>query len=672
MNQLEDALLIHQLTRGDPRIVIAILDGPVDLNHKSLVGADLRDLSIVPCQSNPSNGAAFHGTHVCSIVFGQGPGGIRGIAPNCRGVVIPIFRDGPTPGSILPCSQVELAVAIDRAVTAGANIINISGGQASASGTVHPILKRVIDRAAESGVLIVSATGNDSCRCHHIPSAYSTVLAVGAHDENGEAIESSNWGERYRVNGVVALGQNVLGAVPGGTRQGSGTSFATPIVTGIAALLMSCQLKTGQPVDGARVQKAIIDSAERCFESTESCQRMLAGKLNPLGALNRLLEESKQMNHEFESTQTMINPNLNVPTDSRISAGLQPSAEVVLPSTIPPRPTPVNDSAGIESTFARNPSYENHSSAEMFAPQPAALDRPAALQAPSQQPQAGIQPSNCGCSCSASGALVYVIGEIGFDFGTEARRDSITAHIIAAGLGDSHPIEEERLARYLQKNPWDANAIIWTISLNNVPIYAVRPGGPFAPEAFRQLVEFLDDNHKGTKKRSCNHVAIPGRIVGQATLLRTGQNVPVIEPEIRGMANWGTRELVDASLSEKERKDKDLVSSLTKILEKIYCEHQNLGIRPQDRAINYAASNTTELKRMIVAAKSNDSGTLFFDNIECEPSAICRPGSECWVIKINFFVHDQTDRSRRMYRFTVDVSDIVPVSLSDMQDWYVR
>jgi cyanobactin maturation PatA/PatG family protease len=288
----------------------------------------------------------------------------------------------------------------------------------------------------------------------------------------------------------------------------------------------------------------------------------------------------------------------------------------------------------------------------------------------------GIQPSSCGCGGSASGSLVYVIGEIGFDYGTEARRDSIVSHIVAAGLGASHPQEEERLARYLDNNPWDAASVIWTISINKVPIYAVKPNGPYAPDAYKKLVEFLDDNHKKSAKRQCNHVAIPGRIVGRVALLRTGHVVPVIEPEIRGMANWDTAELVSAALKntgdKKDRKDKDLEKSLTKILEKIYQEHQSLGIRPQDRAINYAASNTTEITKMIKDAAENKGGTMFFDNIEFEPSEICRPGSECWIIKINFFVHDQTDRSRRMYRFTVDVSDTVPVSLADMQDWFVR
>lgn len=665
MNQLENAYRLNRVTRGDPRVVVAVLDGPVDSSHQSLATAELRDLS-VGCNANQQSvTAASHGTFVCSIIFGQGPGGVNGIAPNCRGIVIPIFRDGPAEGTILPCSQVELAVAIDRAVTAGANIVNISGGQYSASGTVHPILKRVIDRAAEAGVLIVSATGNDACPCHHIPSAYRTVLAVGAHDRNGNALESSNWGERYRKNGVVALGENVFGAVPGGTRHGSGTSFATPIVSGVAALLMSCQLKAGRPVNGEQVQQAIISSAHRCFESTESCQRMLAGKLNPLGALTSLIEESQLMTNDIEQSQNTITPGALSPNGNLGSSETTPATEMITPAGKIPAESSAAlhpSSASSDPTPAQSTSMDNRSPNEMMASDPMQTSITA-----SSASQAGIKPSDCGCGCSSKGPLVYVIGEIGYDFGSEARRDSMTAHMIAGGFGEI-PENEEKFAKYMKKNPWDSGAVIWTITLNNVPVYAVKPDGPYAAEAYKKLVEFLDDNHK--RGRLSNHVAIPGRIVGQATLLRTcGQTVPVIQPEIRGMAHWDTKELVDAVVKPKDAK---LKPSLTKILEKIYYEHQNLGIRPQDRAINYAASNTTELKKMLEEALTNEAGTMFFDNIECEPSEICRPGSECWIIKVNFFVHDQTDRSRLMFRFSVDVSDVVPVSLSDRMDWYVR
>jgi len=666
MNQRLDALRLARVTRGDPRVVVAVLDGPVDFGHEALVTAKLTDLSIESCkQKSKSESTAYHGTMVCSIIFGQGPAGINGIAPDCRGIVIPIFRDGKIPGSIVPCSQVELAIAIERAIVAGANIINISGGQYSASGTAHPLLNRVIERAADDGVLIVSATGNDSCPCYHIPSAHPAVLAVGAHDRNGNALESSNWGEKYQQNGVVALGDQLLGAVPGGTRRGSGTSFATPIVSGVAALLMSRQLMLGQKPNGALIHKAIIQSAHRCFEKSESCQRKLAGILNPVGAYNFLFEETLPMNDNFQNQNDGLIPASDVPLTNSLSNDSR------IPNT-----TENPESSGSPAQLARHvlPSsvvnadavpFQNGKSTEAIP----TTSSQSTGSLPSEITRSGIEPSACACSCTDNPPLVFVIGDIGYDFGTEARRDSIRAHMMAAGFGEN-PEHEQKLVDYLEGTPWDASAIIWTITLNNVPIYAVRPDGPYAAEAYARLVEYVKDKI-GPDNR--NHVAIPGRIVGKVTLLRNAQTVPIIQPEIRGMGNWGTTELVEAAVpAEKEElSDEERVQrqGLHKILDKIYYEHQNLGIRPQDRAINYAASNTTMLREII---KDADRYNMFFDNIELVPSEICRPGSECWIVKVNFYVPQKANRSRRMYRFSIDVSDVVPVSLSDMRDWYVR
>ncbi|MFZ8528613.1 S8 family serine peptidase, partial [Staphylococcus aureus] len=77
-----------------------------------------------------------------------------------------------------------------------------------------------------------AAAGNDGCECLHLPAAAQSVLSVGAVDAQGTPIASSNWGDVYAAQGIVALGERVLGAMPGGgTSEKSGTSFATPIVS---------------------------------------------------------------------------------------------------------------------------------------------------------------------------------------------------------------------------------------------------------------------------------------------------------------------------------------------------------------------------------------------------------------------------------------------------------
>src|SRR5689334_15579163 len=85
---------LRRVTDGDPRVCVAILDGPVDLSHACFQGANLSAGRGPLPRKAPSGAAAKHGTHVASIVFGGGA--VHGISPGCRGITIPIFDDDET------------------------------------------------------------------------------------------------------------------------------------------------------------------------------------------------------------------------------------------------------------------------------------------------------------------------------------------------------------------------------------------------------------------------------------------------------------------------------------------------------------------------------------------------------------------------------------------------
>ena len=237
---------IMEQTEGDANICIAVLDGPVDLNHPCFNKAKITKIETLVSDVAERGPSAYHGTHVASLIFGQPGSSIHGISPGCRGLVIPVFADGPD-DSITPCSQIDLAHAITQAVEQGAHVINISGGELVSSSEPHPLLDKAVRLCAENGVLIVAAVGNDGCQCLHVPAAISSTLAVGAMDAQGIPLDFSNWGKAYQNNGILALGEKLLGAVPGGdVTIRSGTSFATPIVSGIVALLLSIQIQRGE------------------------------------------------------------------------------------------------------------------------------------------------------------------------------------------------------------------------------------------------------------------------------------------------------------------------------------------------------------------------------------------------------------------------------------------
>ena len=257
-------------TLGDSQVCIAVLDGLVDLEHACFQGADLTQLPTLVSGTVKTDGnMSLHGTHVASVIFGQPGSSVAGIAPQCKGLIVPVFHDDR-----LNLSQLDLARAIEQAVNAGAHIINISGGQLTDEGEAEGWLQRSVQLCRDNNVLLVAAVGNDGCECLHVPAALPAVLAVGAMDQQGQPIAYSNWGETYQSQGILAAGENILGAQPGGgTARMSGTSFATPIVTGVAALLLSLQIERGELPDPQKVRAAILKGALPCMPADTSDPR---------------------------------------------------------------------------------------------------------------------------------------------------------------------------------------------------------------------------------------------------------------------------------------------------------------------------------------------------------------------------------------------------------------
>ena len=293
MNPVTDisglAALWQRASGGDPEIRIAVIDGPVDLNHPALRQSRVTagEQFVAPSSVIMSE----HGTHITSVIAGAPASGICGIAPNCATTVFSIYRENAG-GELEPSSQATLAMAINQALAEGADVINISSGQQTPTGQADRILSDAVRACSSAGKLIVAAAGNDGCRCVQVPGSLASVLAVGACDLAGNPLPFSNFGDPYLDNGILAPGENVLGASP--IRQfaeRSGTSFAAPIVTGIVALLLSCLRKAGRDASPQAVRAALLASAGPCNEGSAGGPRCLAGRLDISGAVATLLGE---------------------------------------------------------------------------------------------------------------------------------------------------------------------------------------------------------------------------------------------------------------------------------------------------------------------------------------------------------------------------------------------
>jgi cyanobactin maturation PatA/PatG family protease len=307
-----------------------------------------------------------------------------------------------------------------------------------------------------------------------------------------------------------------------------------------------------------------------------------------------------------------------------------------------------------------------------FSPSPAAL-------ADAVRPS-DVWPATCTCQGGGATQLVYALGQLGYDFVSEARLDSLVQKMAAHfGTTTSERLmafDPRQLLAYLEEHPWDAAAIEWTLHVDGSPIYAIRPQGPFAAETYKELRRFLRERLDEGAER----ISVPGRLAGKVPLL-LGQVVPVIVPELRGLYSWTTEVLVHAVIGPGPPEEapahvkeewQGRRAGVQQFLDRVYYEIRNLGITSQERALNYAATNAFQIEK-VYESVLKEKERMDLDTIRVTRSPVCRPHSDCWDVELYFFFPDRPVQTvRKVYRFTVDVSDVVPVTVGRIQSWFTR
>jgi cyanobactin maturation PatA/PatG family protease len=546
-------------------------------------------------------------------------------------------------------------------------------------GEAEDWLDRAVRHAGNSGVLIVAAAGNDGCDCLHVPAGLPTVLAVGAMDDEGRPLDFSNWGENYQVQGVLAPGKDISCAVSGGgIAERSGTSIATPIVAGVAALLLSREVQAGRKPDTSAVRRAILQSADPCDpEVVVDSSRCLAGRLN-IGAAMAAMSEMTQETGLLSSGEecACVGDDKKTCTCGAVGGKCTCGAnvdeatsneyelkETAMGLEANGLSTNENDSRGSAVAMMSNRDdlavHNNNSPRE-------------ARQAKAAVTAAGVvEPSQAG------GDLVYVLGVLGYDFGSEARRDSFKqlmgpTEVDGVGQVPANPYDPRQMVAYLRQHPSEAKALIWTVNLELTAIYAIRPEGSFAEQIYGALVDLLAGQIVAeTDPGYLERVSVPGYLTGGSVKLFSGQIVPEVGVEnLRGIYGWTVNTLIAAAIEAVSPADAEaLRAALRGFLDRIYYDLRNLGVTSADRALNFAATNAFQA---VTAFRSALSLKYELDNITVERSPFCRIDSDCWDVVIKFFDPEQILRSKRNYRFTVDVSDPMPVTLGPVRSWSSR
>ncbi len=214
-------------SRGEG-VSVAVLDTGIDPQHHDLseAVAALRDFT--SSRGGPID-VHGHGTHVAgALAARRNDVGLIGVAPACRLLVGKVLRDDGSG------DERAIAAGIEWACEQGADLLSLSFG----SPRPGRLMEQALRRAVAAGKFVICAAGNDG-RAHSVnyPARWPFTIAVGAVDREGRLARFSSQGDELDI---CAPGEDVLSAWPGGGyARLSGTSMATPFVSGVVALMLA-------------------------------------------------------------------------------------------------------------------------------------------------------------------------------------------------------------------------------------------------------------------------------------------------------------------------------------------------------------------------------------------------------------------------------------------------
>jgi subtilisin family serine protease len=288
------------LTKGSQDTVIAIVDTGIDLTHPDLRPKLVGGINITDPEQAPKDDFG-HGTHVAGIaaaMVGNGVG-IAGMAPAAR--LMPVKVNLPESGGL---EEADVAGGVLWAANHGADVINLSLGFSDEDSEFRT-LGRAIYYALQKKCVVVAAMGNgfkvSGANHEQFPAAWaqqrslSNVIAVGAttpDDRRWEHADTGAW-QSLAAPGYAILSTTPTYKVPmTGLKDAdmghdvqlnygrmSGTSMATPYVSGLAALLLS-RMSNHEP---GLVKAKLMQSADRIGRSDVG-----VGRVNALAALKFL------------------------------------------------------------------------------------------------------------------------------------------------------------------------------------------------------------------------------------------------------------------------------------------------------------------------------------------------------------------------------------------------
>ncbi|WP_193371525.1 S8 family serine peptidase [Pelagibius marinus] len=210
-------------------VYVGLIDTAVDIGHEALADRQVTVRSFIAGGVPPA--PPDHGTAVAAIIVGAPGTSSSGLLPAARLFAAGIFslRDD---NRIVGTTD-AIARSVDWLGQQGVRVVNLS-----LSGPGNQVMRLTVERAHQSGMVLVAAAGNEGPNAAPVyPAGYAPVVAVTAVDAALQPYSEANHGDYVDL---AAPGVDVWSARGGkGGRYNSGTSFAAPFVSAAAALSLS-------------------------------------------------------------------------------------------------------------------------------------------------------------------------------------------------------------------------------------------------------------------------------------------------------------------------------------------------------------------------------------------------------------------------------------------------
>jgi serine protease len=215
---------VHPLGVTGSGVKVGIIDTGIAITHVEFSGMTISGGGM----ANWNNDRHGHGTHVAGTIAAQINGvGVIGVSPGVSFHIVRVFDDS---GRWAYSSDLINAARLCR--DAGVRIISMSLGGGTKSSTEEAAFRALYEN---NGILLVAAAGNSGTTSFSFPASYASVISVAAVDSNKQ---HASFSQRNSQVELAAPGVGVLSTIPE-NRYGtmSGTSMATPHVSGVAALV---------------------------------------------------------------------------------------------------------------------------------------------------------------------------------------------------------------------------------------------------------------------------------------------------------------------------------------------------------------------------------------------------------------------------------------------------